>query len=278
MEWLIGRNYKLQSCISAEWHKHDIHPPMPQATGIEHYSELLQYYGFPLIHCYKPLDWWINSMLNHNNVTREVLHQELYLRELIEPEDIFDQPDPDNWVMVKCSQMYNEKNEEEVMDYVCGGTTILSFQHEIAHGVATRKSIHSSEKYAIHLDTLIKHWTYYHRVWKDNLTRLKKVNYPIFMINWDDLRQEGGQVKLMKRLVDSKILNGDIDNRNSVSLIPDFEDVTPNDIDYFPKKDNPYSNRVDKYKENNRYNLNDTQLKYIQSKTPKAIAKFFEKG
>ena len=80
IEWLLGRNFEDSDCMTRQWYKHDIHPPMPNAIGFQDYAELIEYYPYPVIHCYKPLDWWINSMCNHNVVTRELLHREFFLR------------------------------------------------------------------------------------------------------------------------------------------------------------------------------------------------------
>lgn len=280
VEWLIGRNFEDSYCVTREWYKHDINPPMPSGLGFKDYVDLIENYDFPVIHCYKPLDWWVNSMLNHNVVTRELLHREIFLRQLVEPEDLDKQKDPELYIEAQCSEMFREKDPEtNISKLVCGNVTQLAFQNEMEEGLNFRKTIHKSEKYYLHLDLLIDYWVYYHREWKDNLTKLKKIGKPTLMVNWDDIRKEGGQARFMKDLIQGKYMNSEVNDLSKVVLVGDQEDVTPKEQGEFwwKEKPNPYNNRSKKYESNDRYNLTDIQVDYLNKKVPKTLVKFFEK-
>ena len=64
-----------------------MYPPLPSGVLSVDLADWITDYDRPVIWCYKPINWWVNSMVKQNRVTNQISHQQSFLSKSISKED-----------------------------------------------------------------------------------------------------------------------------------------------------------------------------------------------
>lgn len=263
VQTLIKRNFGKEHCVTAEWNKHDVTTPQP-ASGVATYDEIIKWYKYPAIFTYKPIVPWINSILNDNDITDYFRHAEYFMRYVVEVDELLDKDSPEKYAISRCRSFYSDGGEVK-----CHTTMANGFQWQHKDGLQKRQFMHKKTEYAIPLDRYISYWHKYYIMWSNVIKELKKANHKIYIVNSMDLLTMENQAKFIKDIYTKKILNTAVElDTSSIKVVGENETIA---------ETNDFAKKKEEYKQEIWRNLTDEQVKYIKRKTPKTIARLYEK-
>ena len=64
-----------------------MYPPLPSGVGSLDLADFIMDYKRPVVWCYKPINWWLNSMAKNNPVTHNIVHQQSFINKSINEND-----------------------------------------------------------------------------------------------------------------------------------------------------------------------------------------------
>ena len=260
---LITRNWSKEYCMTAEWNKHDIFSIQP-TQGVATYDEVIKWHGYPAIFTYKPLVAWINSALDANKTMCHFRHAEFFMRYVVEPDELFNKEHQYKYAMCTCTSFY-----QEVAETHCQTTMTNGYQWQYPNGNDERKYMHKRKEYALPLDRFILYWERYYTIWSKVIKELKKANHKIYVVNSMDLLSIKNQARFIKDIYDAKLLNTAIElDTSNIKVVGENEVIS---------ETNDFAKKKEEYEQGIWRNLTDEQVKYIKRKTPKTLARLYEK-
>ena len=189
VENIVGINYSNVLCFNSRYNKHDMYPPLPSGVLSVDLADWITDYDRPVIWCYKPINWWVNSMVKQNRVTNQIAHQQSFLSKSISKEDydnldnkeLYFKYDCDSWNNGYC---YKPRDS----------TGFLYKEYQKGTKLLDRgMTLHKTYDMYIHIDVLINMYNVYHNIWNNTIHKLAKAKHPFIIINWLDLVKVTGQ-------------------------------------------------------------------------------------